>query len=189
MKIKSLIAILFLLLSSAAQAADVRGLTEIFWKNYDNFYQYGNCGGNIARLVEAAKEKRLDLSNAYVLNIVGAGFLETSGFYTRSKMNQWKMLGYFHVVLVADGYVFDFDLGEPLVLKLDEYIRLQFTPPQEPFKVGGNAFFTSDDLKYWTATTYDVQKYNFTEKPIETGKYKLTDLVPLARITSLKRLR
>jgi hypothetical protein len=85
------------------------------------------CGENIGRLVEEAKNQNLDLEGSYVLKIEGGGFLETSGFYTRSNPNERAMLGYFHYILVADGYVFDFDLNESLVLKLEDYVRLQFT--------------------------------------------------------------
>lgn len=179
----------FGLFSSSALAADVKALTNLFQKNHDSFYAYAQCGANIARLVEAARAENIDLSNSYVLNVVGAGFLETSGFYTRGQQNKWKMLGYFHVVFVADGYVFDFDLDEPLVLKLEDYIRLQFTPPVDPFKVGGNINFKSTDLKYWTATAYETKSYNLHSQPIEIWKSKLTDLVSYESIMSRPRLK
>ena len=176
-------------LSATTYATDVRALTQLFQKNHDHFYAYAQCGGNIARFVEAAKAQRIDLSNSYVLNVAGAGFLETSGFFTRGKQNNWKMLGYFHVVFVADGYVFDFDLDQPLVLKLEDYIRLQFTPPYEPFKVGGNIHFKSTDLKFWTATGYETQSYNLHSDPVQIWKTKLTDLVPYELIMSRPRLK
>src|SRR5690606_10559228 len=120
--------LVFCLFLTHAKAADIPALTKLFRTNFNSFYEARNCGKNIERLVEAAHEKRIDLRNAFDLRIVGGGFCETSGFYTRMVINDRAMLGYFHYVLVADNYVFDFDLAEPLVLPFEDYVRLQFSP-------------------------------------------------------------
>jgi opacity protein-like surface antigen len=170
-----IILLLSLLTLSQALAADLKSLTTLFKQNYDNFYQPRYCGRNTARLVSEAHKRKIDLSNSYVLKIVGGGFWETSGFYTRNNINERAMLGYFHMVFVADGYVFDFDLDEPLVLKMDDYFRLQFTPPY-PFNFYGGEARTKSELKGWTLTRYEWPDYiKNIEKP--TWVKKLRDIM------------
>jgi hypothetical protein len=92
--------IAILLTASTALAADLEKLTQLFQENYNTFYVPRFCGPNTARLIQAAQDQKIDLSNSYVLKIVGAGFLETSGFYTRSAPNERQMLGYFQEVVL-----------------------------------------------------------------------------------------
>lgn len=173
---------------SISFAADLKALSKIFKDNYNTFYEYRRCGANVARLVEAAQAQGIDLNGAYPLEIRGAGFLETSGFYTRGDIDERVMLGYYHVVLVADGYVFDFDLARPLVLTLENYVRLQFTPPTAPYLVGGNIFYRPEkDLPWWRAIAYDTDGFTTTGEPRVRWEKKLTELVDLDRVLGLER--
>ena len=132
-RFKNIIFLCFILLKSTVLAADIESLRKLFVNNFNHYYQPRYCGKNIKRLLSEAQKRNIDLSNSYILKVVGDGFFETSGFYTRAKPNQRAMLGYFHMILVADNMVFDFDLHAPLVLDVRNYIRLQFMPPYEPY--------------------------------------------------------
>jgi hypothetical protein len=187
MKLKTLIW-LFLLFSQTLLAADVESLKRLFDENYNRLYQHGMCGKNIERLLQEARRDQLDLSGSYVLKIEGAGFLETSGFFSRHNKNNREMLGYFHVVLVADGVVFDFDLADRLTPMLEHYVRLQFTPPYEPFFVFGIGFESAKELPWWQVTRYEWKDYlSQTNRP-NTAKKKLGDVVNLQRVFSLPRI-
>lgn len=167
-------------------AADVSKLKDLFVQNFDNYYEPRYCGKNIVRFVSRAVEEKIDLSNSYVLEIVGAGFLETSGFYAREAVDQRTMLGYFHVVFVADDYVFDFDLHRPVVLKLEEYVRLQLTPPFEPFNVFGIKYRSLEQLSGWTAIAFDWSGH-IQKKVIELWRKKFPEFINLERMLEIDR--
>lgn len=184
--IARLLIALFLSFSSA-WAADIPKLTKLFTENFDHYYQPRFCGKNTARFVTEAKKRNIDLSNSYVLKIVGGGFWETSGFYTRNNINERVMLGYFHIVFVADGYVFDFDLDDALVLKMDDYFRLQFTPPY-PFNFYGGEERTKSELKGWTLTRFEWTDYiKNIEKP--TWIKKLRDVINVDKMVEKNPVR
>lgn len=169
-------------------AADLKSLKQLFQDNFNSYYEPRFCGRNIQRLLINAKERNIDLTNAYVLKVVGGGFLETSGFYTRTDPNERAMLGYFHMVLVADGYVFDFDLNESLVLKLEDYIRLQFTPPYEPYVIWGITYIAQKELAYWKTTRFEWKDY-VSNKHTATWEKSMKDYVSLEEVMSRKRIR
>jgi len=166
--------ILFLLNISSVFPADIPKLKEFFSDNFNNFYRPRLCGQNIAHFLREAKKLKIDLSNSYVLNVDGQSFLETSGFFSRNKLNEREMLGYFHVILVADDLVFDFDLKKPLVLDIRDYVRLQFTPPHEPTMVFG-IDYSRRNPKSWDLTAFNTQEYMHGEEVIlwkkRMGKY------------------
>lgn len=159
MKNLARILISFFLVMGSASAADIPRLKNLFQKNYNNYYQPRYCGRNIERFTSEALRRNIDLKGAYVLKISGTGFLETSAFYTRNKINDRAMLGYFHMVLVADDYVFDFDLAEPLALKVEDYFRLQFTPPYEPYKIFGVDYTQNKNPHGYKLVAFDYQDY------------------------------
>lgn len=186
MKICSALLLLCLLISSA-WAADIPALKKLYNENYNNFYQQRFCGRNVARFVSEANKRKINLSNSYVLKLAGAGFLETSGFYTRGNLDDRAMLGYFHMVFVADGYVFDFDLSDSLVLPINEYVRLQFTPPYDPFYVFGIEYKSKEQLKYWTVTRFEWADY-IQSREVATWIKKMPEYVDLTKILMLPRL-
>ena len=179
--------IAFLITLSSAWSADLPQLKKLFTENFDNYYQPRFCGKNTARFASEARKRNIDLSNSYVLKIVGGGFWETSGFYTRNNINERTMLGYFHMVFVADGYVFDFDLDDPLVLKMDDYFRLQFTPPY-PFNFYGGEARTKSELKGWTLTRFEWADYiKNIEKP--TWIKKLREVIDVDKMVEKNPVR
>lgn len=169
-------------------AADLPALKKLFQENCQHFYLPRYCGRNIAKLIDEANKKNINLDNTYVLKIEGGGFLETSGFYTRTMINERSMLGYFHMVLVSDGYVFDFDLAEPLVLKIEDYIRLQFTPPYEPYTIFGMEWISHLELPRWSVTRFEWRDYiKNNENP--TWKKRMSEFVEIENILKKKRIR
>ncbi len=186
-KILTLILFQALIISSAF-AADIRSLDKLFKENFDNFYQPRYCGRNTARFVAEAQKRKINLSNSYVLKIVGGGFWETSGFYTRNNINERVMLGYFHMVFVADGYVFDFDLDDPIIVKLDEYFKLQFTPPA-PYSFYGGEERTISELKNWSLTAFDYRDYSNNSKETVLWQKKLGELINVKRMIEKPRVR
>lgn len=177
-----------LLLGSPAPAfaADLVGLESLFKEGLKTFYEPRFCGRNIERMLQEAVRRGIDLDGAYVLKIVGAGTFETSGFYTRGAPDQREMLGYFHVVLVAGGRVFDFDLHEPRVLELKKYVRLQFTPPNDRVVVFGVRYDAREELKWWTATRYEVGQY-LNPRQREAWTKKLSEVVDLDSVFKCRR--
>jgi hypothetical protein len=184
--ITRLVAFALLMLSFSSFSADVERLEKLFSKNYNSFYTPRFCGRNIEKFVKVANEKGIDLSGSYVAKIVGGGFLETSAFYSRSNPNDRVMIGYFHMVLVADGYVFDFDLGEPVVLKLQDYVRLQFTPPYEPFRIYGIDYSAKNNPGSWNVTAFDTNKYG---RGLESKLWSkmIKNLINMTRMISTDR--
>lgn len=180
--------LIFMFLLGQAAAADLSVLTRLFEDHYNSLYTPRFCGQNIARFIQLAKNKKMNLSHSYVLKIMGAGFFETSGFYTRGKTQERAMLGYFHMVLVADGRVFDFDLAEPLVLKLEDYVRLQFTPPYEPFHIWGKDFVARKELPWWKVTAFSTHEYAQGREEVLWSK-KVGELVSLEEVLNNDRLR
>jgi hypothetical protein len=189
-RVKTLIraTIFIILTTSTAQAADIPRLAQLFQQNFNSFYQPRYCGPNTARFANAAQKLNIDLSNSYVLRLVGGGFWETSGFYTRNSTTERDMLGYFHMVFVADNYVFDFDLHEPLVLPLEDYIRLQLTPSTENSNFWGKSYKPHLELPNWEMTRYKTDDY---ARNVETvlDKTKLKDFVDLNSVLNRKRLK
>jgi hypothetical protein len=178
---------LIIFLSIPASAADLTSLKDIFTANFTSFYEQRKCGVNVGRLIDEANRRGVDLSNSYVMKIVGAGFLETSGFYARGNSKQRVTLGYFHFIFVADGHVFDFDLDEPLVLPLEDYVRLQFTPPYLPYRAFGIDFDPIDQLSFWTVHRFETHTY--LSKPSISWTRKLGEVVNLKSVMLRKRVR
>lgn len=175
------------IMTFSTSAADLPAMIEFYKANYQKFYQQRFCGRNIEQLISNALKEGIDLSHSYVLKIEGAGFFETSGFYTRSAKNQRDMLGYFHIVFVADNYVFDFDLADRLVVSLENYVRLQFTPPYEPFYIFGVSYLAQNQLPWWKVTAFETTSY-ISNKPIILWSKKLGDVIDLNKTLSAQRM-
>lgn len=181
---RSLIFIILFSLTSSLFAADIPALKKLFKENFNNFFEHRLCGQNTSRFAKAAYDEGIDLSNSYVLKFKGAGFFDTSGFYTRTSTTERSMLGYFHVVFVADGHVFDFDLHEPLVLKMEDYVRLQFTP-EKSTKIFNVLYDGKKDLPWWEVTRFEWSEY-MRGREIPTWKKKLGELIDIDRTMKKK---
>jgi hypothetical protein len=185
---KLILILTFVFVSFSSHAADLKRLKKLFVENFDRFYVWRMCGQNIHTLVTEAQKQKIDLRNAFVMNIEGSGIWETSGFYTRGDINRRAMLGYFHVVLYADGHIFDFDLADPIVPNFEDYVRLQFTPPHEPYVHYGSVYDAKNQLQGWSISRYEIDTFNQSQAP-ETWKKPLRELVNLDRVVKKKRIR
>ncbi len=165
---------LMLILNFNTYSANIKALAKLYKNSFNTIYQPRFCNKNIKKFLEIAIEKDIDLENAYVLKVEGLGFLQTSGFFTRTDPNKRVNLGYFHFVLIADDYVFDFDLHEPLVLSLNKYIKLQFTPRTTDQEViFGINYKSNGNPDKWEASLIEVQDFlNSSSAPIWTGKFE-----------------
>ncbi|MDH4467559.1 MAG: hypothetical protein QE271_05825 [Bacteriovoracaceae bacterium] len=169
-----------------ADAADVKKLTSLFEKIYNTHYTPVLCGKNIQKFLALAEQAGIDLNNSEVWNVKGNGHFETSGFHTRSSTTRRSMLGFFHVILYADGHIFDFDLQGPHVLNTYQYARLMFTPPSNPFPVGSVRHDFHKDLKGWTIEAFDAKDHI---QNIQTSlwKRKFMDVISLEKLFSIDR--
>jgi hypothetical protein len=177
-----------LLFSSLGYSSELEKRNELFNNLFYSSYRPGYCGLNIKNLLVQANTNHININKSVVLKFVGAGFFETSGFYTRGKVNERAMLGYFHMVLLADGYIYDFDLNEPLVLKLEDYIRLQFSPPNDNYKLFGVIYNAQSQLNYWTVTAYDPIGYARGQHNLLWTK-NLNQLVDIESLFNSPRIR
>jgi len=178
--------LIFVLKPTKVNAANLPALKALFIETYDSHYIHGMCGKNVYEFVAEAKRQKINLEKTYVAKIIGSGFLETSGFYTRFEKNKRSMLGYFHMVFIADGHVFDFDLALQDALPLHEYVRLQFTPPYQPYRIFGVLFDPVLDFPWWEVTRYELDDYlDGIEKP--TWKMKMSEFVNIEKVMAIKR--
>ncbi len=83
-------------------------LINTFKKVYNNpeIYQLGNCSSNIWRFIHLIPHHE-SLNSAYVLYLYNDDF-HISLFNSRGGKNDW----YFHVVLMHDGKILDFDYSK-----------------------------------------------------------------------------
>jgi hypothetical protein len=177
---------LTLCISLNVLSADIPKLTKLFKQNFDNYYTPRFCGKNTRLFIEEAQKRDIDLSNSYVLKIVGGGFLETSGFFTRTNPNERMMLGYFHMVLVADGKIFDFDLNMPKVLDKEDYVRLQFTPTEKNYTVYGINYLNKGNPSQWDVTLFDTEDYaNGIETTVK--ELKMDKFINISRMLRTRR--
>lgn len=178
-------------------AADVRGLKDLFRRSFwTGMYQENYCGQNIERFVRAAQKEGINLDNSYVIQIVNAGF-DTFGlvsalsvreqgkkFDPAPKQPPYRDIGWmnwnFHVVLVADGEVFDFDfMNQATVYKLPKYLDEQFIPVAKRADVK----YKKDKIGPYRLSiypTYDYMEYlerKISMKDIRTELY-LREYVP-----------
>jgi len=140
MKIKLFIFTFLSLWGSLALAADLKGLTDLLERSFrTNMYQKNYCSKNIENFARAAQNDGINLDNAYIVKIENAG-MDSGGFVNAVSARDVGQVNWeYHVVLIADGSVFDFDfMNKATVLELEEYLDQQFIPANKrnykPFK-------------------------------------------------------
>jgi hypothetical protein len=146
------------------QAADIEKLQNLFENNFQTFYEEKRCGKNIERFVRAAIESGIDLSGAEVVKIENSGG-DTFGLVAAhqaryAEQSVEKPLGidmnwYFHVVLLADGYVFDFDFrNQPTLLDLRSYLDQNFIPTKKK----SDLEFRANKIGNYMLTFYSINQ-------------------------------
>lgn len=121
--------LLLLLLSQATFAADLPRLKKLFRENFNTLYVPRACGTNIGKLVKLADSQGIDLTNSYVVVLENPGFWNLQAFGARGSKPGERQAWYFHVVLIADDQVFDFDFGNtPKVVPFKSWMKEMFVP-------------------------------------------------------------
>lgn len=173
-------------------AADLSALTQEFAAHFNDYYIPRFCGRTIMRFIDESQKKNIDLSGAYVLMIEDSGFWGTNAFFGREVIDDRRPLGDFHIVLVAEGKVFDFDLHRPIVLPVEDYFRLQFTPPKDPYYLypekKEGLFNTVSELSYLKLSRIELVDFPKPGKPIRAWTKTLHDAYDVDAIMKRKRL-
>jgi hypothetical protein len=168
-------------LVSGSQAADLRSLNQLFQERFYQDWEDNRCGENTARLVAAANQRRIDLSESVIIgaeDVMGyfgliSGYVAREGGsmiqpapkqapFRHPGRNNW----YFHVFLVAmetvnpstRGQVAVYDLSfrnQPTVLNLTRYLD-QMYMPEGTF---GNPNTRAKHLKSFQFSIYDARTY------------------------------
>jgi hypothetical protein len=133
--------------SAVAGASSV--LKQEFGSTYYTHYRAGRCGENTADLAKRGLAVGVDLSGAYAVVITNGGYM-LSTTYRRGageklatpvhdiKFSPGIANFYFHVALLKDGEIYDFDFGNhPEVMPIKDYIRRMFWEehPKSQFKM------------------------------------------------------
>ena len=93
------------------------------------------------------------------------------------------------MVFVADSHVFDFDLLEPLVLPIEDYIRLQFTPASEGYHVFGMLIEPRKELPYWELSAYETNAYVDSNRPTPMWEDQFQTVFDIDFILNRERVR
>lgn len=169
---KIILIILSALFSFHSFAADLVGISHIFKKTFwTSHYQERFCGRNIEGLVQKAIDARLDLSNAQILQItdphgsmfgmVQAVVARESGRLieparTLPKRNPGVMNWYFHVVLMVEGKILDYDFtNQPRILSLNQYMNEMFIPADKMT----NKKWKIDKMKSYRLKSFPAEDY------------------------------
>lgn len=155
---------------SVAKAADHKALGQLFERVFfGSFYNEGRSGVNSVNFIRHAMNEGIDLSGASIMSIENRGgdtygmvaalqgreqgpYLDPSS--PHSKRLPGEVNWSFHAVVVADGYVYDFDFGnKPQVIALDRYTHEMFIPSNR----NGDANFFNRKLGGYIVDVYSVQ--------------------------------
>ncbi len=135
-------------------------------------YQENYCGQNIERFTKAAAKAGINLDNSYIVQIVNEGY-DTFGLVNALSVREegrkfdpaptkppYRDIGYnnwnFHVILIAEGEVFDFDfMNQATVYKLPKYLDQQFIPANKQ----KDAKYKKDKIGPYRLSVYPTYEY------------------------------
>jgi hypothetical protein len=120
---------IFLLFSGVSSAADIPQLTDLFRETFVEAYTPRFCRDNVGRLIAAADKSGIDMRGAELVKLSSPDFWELNAFSARGYRLGDRRFFYFHYVLIADGYVFDYDFTDrAVILKVEDYFYEMFVP-------------------------------------------------------------
>lgn len=169
MKPLHLFILLFLTLSSIETAWSSPALKREFSETFYTHYEAGKCGENIAALAQRALAKGVDLRGAQAIVITNSGYLFSTTYRRDAGAKLSTPIGnirfapgiknfYFHVALLKDGEIYDFDFGNhPEVLPAKEYIRRMFW--EEPAVIDVLFFDRLRERKNYKISFVPIDKY------------------------------
>ena len=195
-KAKFFSAALLLCFSSQVLAADLAGINRIFSSTFwTSHYEERFCGKNIEKLVRKSIEARLDLSDAYIVEITDvSGYMfgmvnalqarEGGRLITPARTNPERLPGeknwYFHAVLLVNGKVMDYDFtNQPTVLPFNQYMTHMFIPADKH----KDAKFKMNKMKGYKVTLFPAEDYILRQQqrlPVReiAKEYYLKDFSP-----------
>lgn len=195
-KAKVLSSVFLSLLSFQVLAADLAGINRIFSSTFwTSHYEERFCGKNIQKLVRKSMDERLDLSDAYIVEIT-----DVSGYKfgmvnalqareggrlitparTKPDRHPGEKNWYFHAVLLVNGKVMDYDFTNwPTILPFDQYMTQMFIPADKH----KDAKFKMYKMKGYKVTLFPAEDYMLRQQQRlsarEIGKeYYLKDYSP-----------
>lgn len=126
--------LLALTLSLFVTGAWATTLEALFEDNFFRIHVPGHCGQNILNFVKLAQKENIDLTDAVIINVdsgwVEPQFVRNGGFSPKVPGPEGliypptKRYYYFHVFMIHEGKVYDFDYGNtPTVPALPEYFK------------------------------------------------------------------
>lgn len=179
---KKILLILLIVLSQTTFAADLPRLKKLFRENFNSLYVPRACGTNIEKFVKLADKEGVDLTNSYVVVLEGPGFWNLQSFNARGQKPGGRQPWYFHVILVADDQVLDFDFtNTPTFLPFRSYIKEMFVPKGKidiPYDHKRELPYVN--LDYYASDDYLINNGRTSVTPKKT--YKLSELLDLSRL-------
>ncbi|MBL7714218.1 MAG: hypothetical protein JNL01_02045 [Bdellovibrionales bacterium] len=176
--------------SVSAFAADIAAITQQFRASFrdDTIYTDGRCGPNVTRFIDILKNKRINIRGLQIVEIKDRGLSSLEGAHPylargrgslqrngpcaeRGTRAPGEAEWFHHVILTADGMVFDFDYtNNPTVVTLNEYFITMFLPPE----ARGDVERISRSLGNYGAEFFDVDlaRPNFQGAKVSSGKLK-----------------
>lgn len=133
---------LFFLIFIPFHSSFATTLKQLFTENFYTIHRPGFCGQNIMNFLKLADEKGIDLRGAEIINVDGGW---VAPLYVRNEGYAPKVPGpaglthqpgekffYFHIFLVFEGHVYDFDYGNsPVMPKINEYFKKMWISGKE----------------------------------------------------------
>lgn len=188
---------------SLAFAADIRGLTQLFKENFYEKYNPRYCGDNITNLIKDAVERKIDISNSFVMSFdelgsVNANLARERGNYIKPIPtaapfhHPGTQMWFHHVILIASEndpvtndknyFVFDLDFtNEPTVVTVETYLDQMFVPKS----VIGDLNLRKNHIKNFKADLFESEK--FVQSKLETDKIISAQLYQEAKVGVRKK--
>lgn len=182
-----------------AHGADFYRLNQLFQKHFwGSFYKENKCGPNIEYFVRLALKENINLEGAAIIHIENKGldtfgmvaavrareqgqyFDSTGPHKNRPSREAGEVNWFYHAVLLADGFVFDFDFeNEPKALPFEDYIHEMFIPEAKKL----DSVFYRTKLSGYALSFYDVKNI----EPEDSFRVPRSELLDKPREVELLR--
>ncbi len=171
-----------------ADVATQNALGRIFERRFYAGYEERRCGESIEGLVTAAQNAGLSLNKARVLSITHQGFsvfglvnaewvresgrllpgTENAGRRYEMGERNW----HFHVILLYDGLIFDFDFGnEPQVFTVRDYFEQMFLNESREPGYGKHYVGRDEKRKNYQIEIRPALSSNRVERNLSLGEF------------------
>jgi len=161
--------------------------SERYKKDIQEMYVGGRCRRNIEHFILSLKNKKIDLSNSYLLMIKNIssndqGYLicyrcrqDSLSDIGPGPSKQWS----YHAVLLSDGVVFDFDYtNRPTPVEYSFYFQDMFTPFSYRSSI-------SDQKKWWNMMNEDWRVVLIPAKDVKNNQKIQLDRYYFEKLQSL----